>query len=252
METSTNEKTLDLMAMLNLLKKHWLFLAVCSLIGLGLATVVTKFVMHPKYEAESHVLVNQKTNDNSGMQLSQVQTDLQMINTYKDVITNPIILNSVVSELRNTYDLPISIAKLQDMITVETSQTSQVFAVKVKADTPYLAAEVANITVKVFSQKIPTIMKSHVNNVSVISRAKMPTKPVSPILILNLAIGFILGLFFAVAVVIIKDLTNTKVTTMEYLTDELGLINLGIITEIPEKEVSRLQFQRGHARGGKA
>ena len=95
-------------------------------------------------------------------------------------------------------------------------------------------------------------MKSHVNNVSVISRAKMPTKPVSPILILNLAIGFILGLFFAVAVVIIKDLTNTKVTTMEYLTDELGLINLGIITEIPEKEVSRLQFQRGHARGGKA
>jgi Capsular polysaccharide biosynthesis protein len=49
--------------------------------------------MTPKYTATTQLLVNQKNENNAnGQAYNNQQADIQVINTYKDIITSPVIL----------------------------------------------------------------------------------------------------------------------------------------------------------------
>ena len=58
--------------------------------GLVFVLLVMLFFITPKYTATTDILVSQKTN-NDAMQWNAQQTDLQAINTYKDVLKKKII-----------------------------------------------------------------------------------------------------------------------------------------------------------------
>ena len=86
-----------------ILRKHFKMLIVWTLLAGVLGFVVAQFVVVPKYTATTEILVNQKhTNDNNGQAYNNQQADIQMINTYKDLITNQVVLNKVSHQLNST------------------------------------------------------------------------------------------------------------------------------------------------------
>lgn len=92
MENSSNN-TIDLRRLFNLCRKHLKFLITWT-IALALAGfIVSKFIMTPKYTATTQLLVNQKNENNANGQAAYTnqQADIQFINTYKDIITSPVI-----------------------------------------------------------------------------------------------------------------------------------------------------------------
>ena len=101
MENSSNN-TIDLRRLFNLCRKHLKFLITCT-IALALAGfIVSKFIMTPKYTATTQLLVNQKNENNAnGQAYTNQQADIQVINTYKDIITSPVILKETKKELAN-------------------------------------------------------------------------------------------------------------------------------------------------------
>ena len=101
MENSSNN-TIDLRRLFNLCRKHLKFLITCT-IALALAGfIVSKFIMTPKYTATTQLLVNQKNENNAnGQAYNNQQADIQVINTYKDIITSPVILKETKKELAN-------------------------------------------------------------------------------------------------------------------------------------------------------
>lgn len=210
-----------------MLKKHWKFIVTLTLIGLVLAGLVTKLLMTPKYEASVDILVNRKTDNQMTNQLSDQQADVNMINTYKDIITRSVTLVPVQKEIKRELGYKPTLTKLKSSISVSNNQNSQVFSVSVKDSDPARAATIANTVAKVFKEKVKDILE--VNNVTIIAKATKPKAPVSPRLKINLAIGMLLGLFLAVGIVFIRELTDHNVKDMEFLTDELGLTKLGII-----------------------
>ena len=232
-EESTNK--IDLSRLMASLRKHFKVLIVWTLLAGVLGFVVAQFVVVPKYTATTEILVNQKhTNDNNGQAYNNQQADIQMINTYKDIITNQVILNKVSRELNSTatareygrsYNMPV--AKLKDAIKISTQQNSQVFSVAVKTDDPNLSAATANIIARIFRQQIKKIMS--VNNVTVVSRATAPDSPSFPNVKLFTLIGAVLGLLLSAIYLIIKELMDTTIKNDEFMTSELGLTNLGHI-----------------------
>ena len=98
MENSSNN-TIDLRRLFNLCRKHLKFLITCT-IALALAGfIVSKFIMTPKYTATTQLLVNQKNENNAnGQAYNNQQADIQVINTYKDIITSPVILKETKKE----------------------------------------------------------------------------------------------------------------------------------------------------------
>jgi len=231
---------------------------------------VSKFVMHPQYQASTSLLVNRKQdNQNQNLQLGDQQADVQIINTYKDIITRPIILNKVVKNLtmgnkvqtkaavpakfdinaagetvqvapavpaeykvvpgKYTSD-QLDEATIANSITITNQANSQVFSINVKTGDPVLAKDIANNVAQVFKQKVAAIMS--VSNVSVVSKATTETAPVGPNVKLITLAGLLVGILIGFVWGLIKELTDRTVKSLDFLTEDLQLTNLGIINYI--------------------
>lgn len=284
----TLNNTIDLHRLMVLCRKHIKMLIIWTILAGILGFVVAQFVVVPKYTATTEILVNQKhTNDNNGQAYNNQQADIQMINTYKDIITNQVILSKASKQLKNpvkvikpaqkavyrtnadgtrrlikeaqpavverggkSYNL--STDELKKAISVQTQQNSQVFSLQVKTDDPQESAVVANTVANVFKQQIKKIMS--VNNVTIVSRASTPDNPSFPNKKLFALAGAVLGLILSFLYILIGELMDTSVHDDDYLTNELGLTNLGQVNHIEMSKnftINNNQESRRHGNGNR-
>lgn len=260
------DSTLDLRQMFGILRKHILFIIIAT-IGFGLiAFGVAEFAMTPKYSSTTQLLVNQKDDNNPALAAQNQQADVQMISTYKDIVTNQSILRQVKSNLAHPAKLvrkatkavyrtngvtgkrtlvraakpavykasgtayDVGIGEMQKAISISNQQNSQVFSLTVKTDNPGKSAAVANEVAQVFKTNIQKMMS--VNNVTVISKATPNYTKTSPRTKLIVLIGLVFGLLIGMGYALIKELTDTTVKEDDFLTEELGLTNLGHVANI--------------------
>lgn len=250
MENKKNDTSIDLQRLWKLFYVHVRMIILWT-IALGvIAWGVAEFVIPAQYTATTQLLVNQRTsNDNNGQAYTNQQADIQMINTYKDIITNQVILKEASKQLANprgsqrAYSL--SVSKLKDSLSVTTQTNSQVFSLSAKAGNPTEAKVIANTVAKVFKKQIRSMM--NVNNVTIVSEATTPTSQSFPNKKLFALAGAVLGFIISFAYVLIRDLTDTTVRSNEFMTEELGLTNLGQIGDIymPDDFEFRPQSEQG-------
>ncbi|QDR72380.1 exopolysaccharide biosynthesis protein [Limosilactobacillus reuteri] len=284
----TANNTIDLHRLIMLCRKHIKMLIIWTLLAGILGFVVAQFVVVPKYTATTEILVNQKhTNDNNGQAYNNQQADIQMINTYKDIITNQVILSKASKQLKNPVKIikpaqkavyrtnadgtrrlikeaqpavverggksyNLSTDELKKAISVQTQQNSQVFSLQVKTDDPQESAVVANTVANVFKQQIKKIMS--VNNVTIVSRASTPDSPSFPNKKLFALAGAVLGLILSFLYILIGELMDTSVHDDDYLTNELGLTNLGQVNHIEMSRnftINNNQESRRHGNGNR-
>lgn len=224
-----NESMIDISRFFEVIKKNFIGIVICGLVGMIISLIVSFFMITPKYESTVDILVNQKTG-NSAMQFNMQQADLQAINTYKDVLKKSVILTPVLKEVREKDNYKGSLTELQKAIKITNQTNSQVISVTVTDKNAYVATDIANTIGKVFTREIKKMMQ--VDNVTVVTKASVNTDPVSPNKKLNALIGLMLGVVLGIVFVIIKDLRDTTVKNQEFLSDELNLINLGNIYHI--------------------
>lgn len=226
------------------LRKHLIMIISLGVLGCIVAFGVTKFAMTPQYDSSALILVNQKNNVSQVQQYNQVQTDLQMINTYKDILTQPVILDQAAKDLQADGKYNGTAHDLASALTISNNENSQVVKVTARADSPYIAQDIANAVTTVFKAKITKIMPS-AKNVSIISDAKLNKGKVSPRTTINLAVGLLAGLVLGVLLAFIRELTDTTVKSPEFITDTLGLPVLGSIYAINDKD---MQFGKARAK----
>ena len=89
---------------------------------------------------------------------------------------------------------------------------------------------IANTVAKVFKKQIRSMM--NVNNVTIVSEATTPTSQSFPNKKLFALAGLVLGFLISYVYVLIRDLTDTTVRDNDFMTNELGLTNLGQVGEI--------------------
>lgn len=240
------EQAISLESLFRILRKNLRLIVISTVVGTILAAIITFFIMTPKYSASVDILVNRKQDNAVTNQLSDQQADVQMINTYKDIITKAVTLDPVRKEVKEQLGYSVTADKLRDMISVTNEQNSQVFSVSVKDTDAARSATIANIIAKTFKKKVAKILE--VNNVSIIAKATKPKEAVSPRKKLNIAIGLVVGLFFGGGLALLSELTDHNVKDMEYLTDELGLTKLGMVghyhTANSKKKNSRSRAHR--------
>ena len=259
-EQKQTDNTIDLTQLLQLCRRHiWaliLWSVGLALVGWGIAN----FVISPKYTSSAQILVNQKNgrNDPNAAYAAQ-QANMQLVTTYKDIITSHVILQDASNRLANPVKVvkkakpakyrttddgrkvlvrkaqpavierdgkaySVSASQLANSISVTTQQQSQVFSVSAKADTPEKAKAEANAVARSFRDQIPNIM--NINNVTIVAPATNGVQSSPNVKMFTLA-GFVIGLVLTFAVILIREMTNTTVRDDSYLSQELGLTNLG-------------------------
>lgn len=227
------DKNLDLTQFFS--KKNIVSLLIWMLLGLLLGVLIPSFFITPKYHSTVDLLVNQKANDTQAQYTVQ-QADLQAINTYKDVLKKPVILDPVVKEIRQKDNYKKGVSDLAKDISISSETNSQVLSITVVDSNPYVAKDIANSIGNVFTKKIKQMMK--VDNVTVVTDAQVNLKSISPNKKMYVLLGVLLGLLVGLVIIIIREITDTTIKDINYLTNDLDLISLGQVFHISSDDKS--------------
>lgn len=216
------EETIDLSKLFAILKKNIKYLIILPVVFLILSMVLTFVLMTPKYSTSTQVLVNQKETD-SQLMAQQVQSDLQLVNTYSEILKSPRILDKVSKNLKGKY----SSGEIAGMLTVSNQAESKILNITVENESRENAGKVANEIANVFSKEVSDIM--NVDNVSILSKADNNGSKVSPKPILNAIVGVFLGLIIALIIIFLKEILDKRIKTEEDVEEQLDLPVLGTI-----------------------
>ncbi|NLR42247.1 YveK family protein [Priestia megaterium] len=224
------EETISLRELFAVLRKRLWLIVLITIIAATVSAVISFFVLTPVYESKTQILVNQAKNDQQLYNPQVVQTNVQLINTYNDIITSPAILDKVVKELK----LDESSQSLKGQIQVTSAQDSQVAQIVVQDTSAKRAADIANTTASVFQKQVPKLM--NVDNVKVLSKAALGENPspVKPQPLMNVAIAIVVGLMVGVGLSFLLEYLDNTLKTEQDIENILELPVMGVITTIKD------------------
>lgn len=222
--------TIGTMDMLKILKEKWYVVLLFFVVGLIGAYSLSAFVMTPRYASNTRILVNRSYNAEQVLDIRDIETNIQLINTYRDIIEDPVILN----EVQTTLNTGESLEDLRDNIAVQIQEDSQLFTIVGTSTSPQQAARLTNTVAEVFQKNIGEIME--VDNVAILSPAIAEPDPVSPRLLLNIFLGGVIGAMAGFLFAVGRTLLNTTVSDEAEVAELLGWTSLGAVTEVPKKE----------------
>lgn len=242
------EETISLKELFHTLKKRLSLIIIIAAMATATSGIVSYFFLTPIYQSSTQILVNQAKSDQQAVQYNEVQTNLQLINTYNVIIKSPAILDKVISEL----GLEMSASQLNSKITVGSEQDSQVVNITVQDEDPTQAADIANTIATVFQKDIVKIMNA--DNVSVLSKAELGTdpSPIKPKPVLNIAIALVVGLMAGVGLTFLLEYLDNTIKNEQDIEKYLELPVLGAVTRIDIDQDLKDQkaSEKNRTRGG--
>jgi len=227
------DETISLQELGKTLRKRMSLIAILTILAITISGVISYVLITPIYQASTQILINQEKVDANALTPATIQSDLQLINTYNVIIKSPAILEKVVEELNLTSNA----SQLNEQITVNSEQNSQVVSITVQDPSPQKAVEIANSVASVFQEEVKVLM--NVDNVNILAAAQMPDNPspVKPNPVLNMAIAAVVGLMLGVGIAFLLEYLDTSIKTEQDVEDSLGFPILGLISPIPDSEM---------------
>lgn len=233
------ETELDLRDYIRIVRKRiWLivsFVVICALI----TSLVSLFVLEPVYEASTKLIVNKSRADIglSELDINTVNLNIRLIDTYKEIIKTPAIMNKVADE-HPEWDL--SPEQLVNKVQVSSVNNTQVMTLVVQDLSQSKAAEIVNAISNVFINEISILMQ--VDNVFMLSEAMVldNPQPVKPNPILNVAISIVVSLMISVGIVFLIEYFDDSIKSEQDVMKYLGLPTLAMIPKVKPEDLAKI------------
>ncbi|MFQ9627607.1 MAG: YveK family protein [Enterococcus avium] len=131
------EETLRLEDLVQILKKKAAWIVLTTVAGIGLAAGMTFFLITPKYDSTAQLIAqNQEAEGSSGNLQNDINGNVLMINTYKDMIKSDLVIDAVQKKLQDEYQYVYSNSGLKNSLEVEQAQNSQMFQITATSSEP--------------------------------------------------------------------------------------------------------------------
>ena len=236
------EETISLKEVFGIIKKRLLLIITITLVSISAAAIVSFYFITPIYQAQTQILVNQKGSSADAYSWSQIETDLQLINTYNDIITSPLILSEVIEEL----ELNTTPEKLMDQIVLLSESDSKVFKINIEDSNPEQAVNIANTTAEVFKKNVPSLL--NVDNINILSAANLSENPapVKPDKVLNILIGAVIGLMLGTGLAFLLEIVDTTIKNEKDVEEFLNIPIMGLVGVIPLEKEKKSTFKSRH------
>jgi succinoglycan biosynthesis transport protein ExoP len=197
---------------LRILRKRWIAILALTLIGIAAAAGAT-ILTTPKYQASTLVYVQVASSGSIG-ELVQGSSFVQsQVQSFAEVVNTPRVLDSVIRSL----GMDESAAQLAESVSASVATASVNITITVTRDSPAEAAAIANAVTSTFSQVVGEITTTSGSAeesqvaVSTLREATVPSTPISPNTLVNIALGALIGLALGLAFAILRELLDTTI-----------------------------------------
>ncbi len=216
------------------LKKYILLILSSALLGGVIAFMISNTLISKQYQSNVQILVNQRTPEQETVQISEIQTNVSMINTYVDILFGDRLLSDVAEKMDNKY----TVGELRYALTYDHNTNSQAFTITSTLGDPNDAQDVLSHLVDAFDSAIRDIYQvpEDENYVNVISQPTYNPHPTSPNVPIITFIGVLFGAMIGLAIGLIREVSDNKITSHEDL-EQTGMIQLGIVREISRHDM---------------
>ena len=193
------------------LRRHWILIVVCVLLGLGSAALASAS-MTPSYKSTTKIFVaTQSTGTILELQQGNTFTQ-QRVKSYILTATTPLVLQPVVDQLA----LPVSAGELAKKVEVSAEQSTVVISISANDPSPEGATAIASAVAESLMRVVGELEATAKDNQSplkltVVAPAEVPRTPASPDTQRNLVFGLVFGLGLGIGVSILRTLLNTKI-----------------------------------------
>ena len=225
---------MDLHDYLRVVRKRWRTIVAVTLLMVALASLLT--LWSPKsYQARTQLFVSTSGGSDSTQLLQGNTFTQQRVKSYSDLLTTPTVLDPVIKEL----GLDTTADQLGAKITASVPLDTVLIDVLVSDTDPQRAARIAGAVGKQFSTSVLELERVSESapspvKVSVVRPATVPTSPVSPKPLRNIALGVVLGLLLGFGTALLRDTFDTSIKSERDVKDSIDETIIGGITFDPE------------------
>jgi capsular polysaccharide biosynthesis protein len=234
------EETISLQEIFQTIRKRILLIFSITVLAAVSSGVISYYYITPIYESSTQLLINQESTEQlSGVR--DIQTDLQLINTYNVIIKSPAILDLVIEDLAFEK---MTTQSLNNKITVNSEGDSQVVTITVQDADQFMARDIANTTATIFKREITELM--NINNVSILTEATASDgqEPVKPQPLLNIAIAMVVGLMLSIGLAFLLGYLDNTIKSEQDIEKILSLPIIGSISSMDKKEQKKIRHLR--------
>ncbi len=224
MEQQEKQIEIDLMGLLNYLKKRIVIVMAAVLVFAVLGLLYSALFVTPTYVAETRLYVLNRSST-IGVQGADYQVSTYMLQDYQVLITGKNVTKEVVRQL----NLGMSPEALSSKISVTAPEETRVLQINVTDTDPQLAADIANKVCEVAMQELKRITDA--DAVHQVYEADVPVASVSMSAKKAVLLAAVLGLVAAVGVMTVMFILDDSIRTEEDVERYLGLSVLGVIPD---------------------
>ncbi|WP_025685123.1 YveK family protein [Paenibacillus maysiensis] len=218
-----------------LIKKRLWLIAIFVILSCVTTYFVSDNVVKPVYSASSQLLVNHISGKQGSNNLNDVNTSLNLVESYKQILTSPKIMEAVVTA---HPEFGLTQQKLAEKLQVKTSDKSQVIGLTFEAGSYSQAAAVVNAVTQKFVQAVPGLME--LNNVKILNEAdpRANPDPTNGNPLMNIAISFLVSLMIALGTIVFLESINGTLRTEKEADADIGIPVIASIPVIRKKDIS--------------
>lgn len=211
-----------------LIRKLWLIILVTVLFAL-IAFGYTKYFVSPEYESVSKLYVFNSTEKSTTGQVSSsdISTSKILVNTYIVILESNSVLDQVcitITEHQGQEGFEYlgseeyTPERIKKMLSASSINNTESFQIVVTATDPYVAKFINDAILYFLPDEIIRVVKA--GAVEIIDTATLPTKPSSPSIVKNTALGGLLGFVFICAIIVVFSLLDTRIHSEDDVTEE--------------------------------
>lgn len=205
------------------------WIAIITAVAVIMSIFITLVLITPKYTATTSLLVSSFVSKNNlDITYNELVASQNLVPTYIEVLKS----NSVLSQVSKELDEKYSVNALSSMINAAGVGETQVIKVSVETTDPQVSMDIANAVATAAPAVI--VEKAKVGAVEVIDYAVLPTSQSSPNLMVNIVIGFMLGLILSYLGFFIYETFDTIIREEEDITKAFDIPLLGTVPPLDD------------------
>lgn len=225
------EVEVDLGELLHIFMHRWFLIGLTAFLGLILAAGITRFAITPMYQSKAMLYILTKTT--SVTSFTDLQIGTAITRDFEIIATSKPVIDKAIESIKSSEGIRMTRKEMNDMLSIVNQEDTRILEIKAEHENPKYACVVANAVAEATAERMAEIMKS--DPPTTVENAEVEAIPVSPSMLKNAMIGFLMGGILMCGILTTQFMMNDNIKTDEDIRRYLGEVTLAVIPEVKKK-----------------